>query len=177
MFHSRGESVSKKSYFSIALIFVGVVALFAGLRGTRQETSEVYTKLGALQHFDLNQVKGSYFILHFWAKWCEPCAEEIPHLVEFASKANFGKPLKVLAVSLDPNLEDSKEILPEKGAHLPGNFILVLDADHQVAEKMGSFQYPETYFIGPEGQILEKWIGAQKWQKPEVLEFFKQKLL
>ena len=137
----------------------------------------VYPALSELKGFDLNQVKGQYFILHFWAKWCEPCADEIPHLIQFANDAKFQKPLKILAVSLDPSLDEAKTILPDQGAHLPANFLLALDADRKVAEKLGSYQYPESYFVDPAGQIIEKWIGTQKWQKPEVFEFFRQKVL
>ena len=168
---------------SIYFIFAGIVVFLTlfWLNSNRSSSSsskfDVYPALSELNGFDLNQVKGQYFILHFWAKWCEPCAQEIPHLVQFADQAKFSKPLKILAVSLDPSLEEAKMILPEKGAHLPTNFILALDPDRKVAEKVGSYQYPESYFVDPSGQIIEKWIGSQKWQKPEVFEFFRMKLL
>ncbi len=155
----------------------GILTIWGLNRKPEAQKLNVYTELAQLKSFDLEQVKGTYFILHFWAKWCEPCADEIPTLVEFAKKAQFSKPFKILAVSLDPNLEEAKQILPDQGNNLPANFILTLDPDHKVAELMGSYQYPETYFIDPTGKILEKWVGAQKWTKPEVFEFFKLKVL
>ena len=158
-------------------VFVGVLTLFWWNTRPNPQNLNVYSNLSLLPGFDRKSVEGDYFILHFWAKWCEPCAEEIPHLVEFASKAQFQKPLKILAVSLDSTIEEAKTILPDGGAHLPANFILALDADHKFAEKMGSYQYPESYFIDPKGQIVEKWIGPQKWMKPEVFDFFKAKVL
>lgn len=168
---------------SIYLILVGIVVILTvfwwnlNSGGTQGARLNVYPALSELKGFDVKEVKGNYFILHFWAKWCEPCTDEIPHLVQFAEQAKFQKPLKILAISLDPSLEEAKQILPEKGAHLPVNFLLALDPDHKVADLMGSYQYPESYFVDPTGQIIEKWIGAQKWQKPEVFEFFRQKLL
>jgi thiol-disulfide isomerase/thioredoxin len=167
---------STKVWALIAMICVVFLTLFWFKRGSEAKL-DVYAKLQKIDHFDLNQIKGNYFILHFWAKWCEPCAEEIPHLVEFARQAQFEKPLKILAVSLDPSLEESKKILPNQGADLPPNFILLLDAEHKFAESMGSYQYPETYLVDPSGQVIEKWVGPQKWNKPEVLEFFRQKVL
>jgi thiol-disulfide isomerase/thioredoxin len=164
-----------KSWKSV--VIVGILTVFLTLFLLKDERKGVYEQLSALPGVQVSELKGSYVILHFWAKWCEPCAEEIPHLVEFAKQAKFSKPLKVLAVSLDPTLEESKEILPERGARLPSGFLLALDRDHHVAESLGSYQYPETYLISPEGEVLEKWIGAQKWQKPEVLEYFRKKLL
>jgi cytochrome c biogenesis protein CcmG/thiol:disulfide interchange protein DsbE len=164
--------VRKQIFIISVLIITGILTILALNRKPEPAKLNVYTELSQLKSFDVNQVKGTYFVLHFWAKWCEPCAD-----VEFAKKAQFAKPFKILAVSLDPTLEDAKQILPDQGNNLPANFILTLDPDHKVAERMGSYQYPETYFIDPTGLILEKWVGAQKWSKPEVYEFFKLKIL
>jgi cytochrome c biogenesis protein CcmG/thiol:disulfide interchange protein DsbE len=169
--------VRKQIFIISVLIIAGILTILTLNRKPEPGKLNVYTELSQLKSFDVNQVKGTYFVLHFWAKWCEPCADEIPTLVEFAKKAQFAKPFKILAVSLDPTLEDAKQILPDQGNNLPANFILTLDPDHKVAERMGSYQYPETYFIDPTGLILEKWVGAQKWSKPEVYEFFKMKIL
>ena len=162
----------------ILAIAISVVTLtFFGVRQHSTESSgKAGEALAELHDFNRESLKGHYYLLHFWAKWCEPCAEEIPHLVQFARSTGFPQPLLVVAVSLDPTLEESKSILPAQGKDLPANFLLAHDPDHRVAEKLGSYQYPETYLVGPEGQILEKWIGAQKWEKPEVLEYFKQRL-
>ncbi|MBU6154463.1 MAG: TlpA family protein disulfide reductase [Bdellovibrionales bacterium] len=134
------------------------------------------TALSRLNGFDREKLKGRHYLLHFWAKWCEPCAVEIPHLVEFAKQVKTTKPLYVLAVSLDNTLEEAMEILPGGGKDLPPNFLLALDPEHQVAEALGSYQYPETYLVGPDGGILEKWIGAQPWKKPEVMQYFSSKI-
>jgi thiol-disulfide isomerase/thioredoxin len=171
--------MKKRSFYLILLM---VVVGFLSFLLIRQNTDgdirkdSVYSSLAELNGFDLNSIKGEYFILHFWAKWCEPCADEIPHLLEFARAAKLNRPLKVLAVSLDPSLDEARHILPEGGANLPSNFLLALDPEHRVAQKIGSYQYPESYFVGPQGEIIEKWVGAQKWQKLEVLEFFRQRV-
>jgi thiol-disulfide isomerase/thioredoxin len=139
----------------------------------------VYSELKRADPVMHEKLQGQYFLLHFWAKWCEPCIDEIPDLVHFARKfttLGSAKPLFVLAVSLDPTLEDSKQILPEKGQNLPQNFLLLLDAEQRFANRIGSFQYPETYLVGPDGQILEKWVGLQKWLEPQVFEFFLKKI-
>lgn len=169
-----------------AAAVIGLTVFF--LAPSDGENSQVlYSDIAQLNQNASDAVRGNYFLLHFWAKWCEPCIDEIPHLVQFARLWNEGKgadgkpvsypkPLKVLAVSLDPTLEESLQILPNEGRDLPSNFILALDADHKFAEKIGSYQYPETYLVSPEGKILEKWVGIQKWTQPAVLEFFRQKL-
>ncbi|MBS1959846.1 MAG: TlpA family protein disulfide reductase [Bdellovibrionales bacterium] len=170
-----------------AVIVIALTAYF-GPNKKAVHGEAIYQEIARINQSSLKDVQGQYFLLHFWAKWCAPCTDEIPVLVSFARFVNdhknadgkpvqFEKPLRILAVSLDPTLEESKEILPDKGANLPPNFILLHDPDHKFAERMGSYQYPETYFIGPKGDILEKWVGVQKWLQPRVFEFFRQKLL
>ena len=162
---------------AVILIAVGILTYaFTFKNGLPSSQNKFYSEIEHFKITDSSKLKGQYVLLHFWAKWCEPCAEEIPTLVEFAQKSQFAKPLLILAVTLDPTLEEAKTILPAHGANLPANFILALDSSHQYSEAMGSYQYPETYFISPDGQIIEKWVGPQKWNRPEVLEYFSKRL-
>jgi thiol-disulfide isomerase/thioredoxin len=44
--------------------------------------------------------KDSIYIINFWATWCGPCAREIP-IFNKLQKMYWGKPVKILLVSLD----------------------------------------------------------------------------
>ena len=170
--------MKRKILVGISILVVVFLAQFYSYYRGKSQNSDIYAELQALPGFDRKDVEGHYFVLHFWAKWCAPCAEEIPHLVSFAHLADEKlKGLKILAVSLDETLSKAKTILPNQGVGLPGNMILLLDPQHAVAEGLGSYQYPETYFYDPKGHILEKWIGSQKWDNPEVIEYFTRKML
>ncbi|NDF14970.1 TlpA family protein disulfide reductase [bacterium] len=158
---------------------MAILAILAGIAlWQRSAPRLVFLKsMEKLSSLDREKIIGKHVLLHFWAKWCEPCAEELPHLLQFARNARFPRPLEVLAVSLDPTLEEALSLFPASERAFPENFLIALDPAHEAAEAMGSFQYPETYLIDPDGRILDKWVGPQQWQKPEVLEFFRQKLL
>lgn len=55
----------------------------------------------------LEQGNDTIFILNFWATWCVPCVEEIPHFLSFSKKKKT-VPTKVLFISLDsPSKLDS----------------------------------------------------------------------
>lgn len=170
--------MKRKLLAGFSILLVVILAQIYGLFRDKSQKSDIYSDLRRVVQYDTKEIEGHYFVLHFWAKWCAPCAEEIPHLVEFARQAGsqLGG-LKVLAISLDESLEISKTILPGNGAGLPPNFVLLLDAQHALAESLGSYQYPETYFYDPKGKVLEKWVGPQKWDTAEVIEFFKQRVL
>jgi len=170
--------MKRKLLVAFSILFVVILTYYSGVFKEKSQRDDVYAKLKSVPNFDRKSVEGHYFILHFWAKWCPPCVEEIPEVVSFAKKAEteLGG-LKLLAVSLDENLESAKTALPNKGENLPSNFTLLLDVKHNIAESFGSYQYPETYLYDPKGNVVEKWIGAQKWNSPEVMEYFKKKVL
>ncbi|MEL6275923.1 MAG: TlpA disulfide reductase family protein [Bacteroidota bacterium] len=47
-----------------------------------------------------NQQNDTTYIVNFWATWCKPCVEELPHFQELNEKY-AGQPLRIVLVSLD----------------------------------------------------------------------------
>lgn len=58
----------------------------------------------------LESLRGKAVLLDFWASWCANCIAELPHL-RATIKKFAGKPLAVLAVSLDDTREEVESIL------------------------------------------------------------------
>ncbi|NJO92857.1 MAG: TlpA family protein disulfide reductase [Chloroflexia bacterium] len=69
---------------------------------------------GSSSDFELNDIgnkpiklsayHGSYVLLDFWASWCTPCINEMPHTIEIQNKYSE-KGLKVITISIDKNKE------------------------------------------------------------------------
>jgi thiol-disulfide isomerase/thioredoxin len=115
----------------------------------------------------LSELKGNVIVLHFWASWCPPCLEEIGAWLKFAEQfqgPNTKIKAKFVAVSLDESWNDAHKILPASA--LPSNVISLLDLSKEVPEKFGTYQFPETYLIGPDLTVVTKWVGAQNWENP-----------
>ncbi|MGB8009976.1 MAG: TlpA disulfide reductase family protein [Terriglobales bacterium] len=62
------------------------------------------------QHVSLDELKGKAVLIDFWATWCEPCREALPHMKEIVKKFQ-GQPLVVLSVSLDDNEQRWKDFM------------------------------------------------------------------
>ena len=114
----------------------------------------------------LSSYRGKAVMVHFWATWCPPCVEELPTL-ERLYRANFGKDLEILAVSVDEGGADAVgQFMQKNRFSLP----VLLNPDKSVASAYGTFKFPETYLIDRDGIIRRKIIGAVDWTSPEARE-------
>lgn len=116
---------------------------------------------------------GSVHLVHFWASWCDPCVEEVPDLLELAKKTKDSS-FKIIAISLDKSWQEAQKIIhPDQ---LPSNVISLLDTSAKVPAEFGSYQYPESYLVGAQGEVLMKWVGPQKWNNDKLIEALKKQI-
>jgi thiol-disulfide isomerase/thioredoxin len=98
--------------------------------------------------------KGKILLIDFWATWCGPCRESIPHLVHLY-KTYRGQGLEVVGLSMDKG--DPKTV---------DHFVKSLDipypiaiAPEEIARAYGVNGLPTTVLIDKEGKIREKILG------------------
>lgn len=113
----------------------------------------------------LEEWKGNAVVLHFWASWCPPCLDEIPHWLAGAKKQKDRR-VKFVAISLDGSWADAEKVFPQ--ANLPENVISLIDVTGKIPEKYGSYQFPETYLLNPDHKVVMKWVGPQDWGAPII---------
>lgn len=118
----------------------------------------------------LENFRGRWVLLNFWASWCEPCRDEMPSMREFA-RSFSGDRMRLLAISLDESDQEMRQFLIEQGI-TPEDFVVAHDADGEVSARYGSRLLPETWIIDPEGYVIARVQGAIDWTRPDVLELF-----
>lgn len=123
--------------------------------------------------YSLQDLRGTVTVLHFWASWCPPCLEEIPQWVQLGSVFK-DRGVKLVAISLDRNWEDLHKILPQRSYP---EVISLLDPLTRVSDAFGSYQFPETYLLNKDLQILSKWVGPQNWANPILQQAIERALV
>lgn len=104
----------------------------------------------------LSDSSGRVRLVDFWATWCPPCREEIPHFKEL-HRGYGDKGLTILAISMD---DDAKKVLPPFLEKWEIPYTTLIGND-EVAEAFGGvFGLPTTFLVDRDGQILETWIGG-----------------
>lgn len=104
--------------------------------------------------YRLSDFRGQPVMVNFWATWCQPCLAEHPVLVagarQYAGRATF------LGVIYQDEPEKIRRYLDARGEWGP----TLVDSDSKAAISFGVYGAPETFFIDPEGVIVEKVTGA-----------------
>jgi len=123
------------------------------------------------EKFTLNQSKGRWIFLHFWASWCGPCREEMPAIQRLAENIQDDK-FNIVMI----NTAEDEDTIFEFLAAINVELNSLMDADGQVTEVWKPRGLPTTFLINPKGEIKYQAIGGREWEKPEYINFLKQLL-
>lgn len=110
----------------------------------------------------LSDYEGKVVFLNFWATWCPPCKEEMPHIEQLYKDYKKNNEDVVILGVASPNLgrEGSREhvvnFLKEDGYTFP----VVLDEDGALAYQYGINAFPTTFIIDKEGYVTQYIPGA-----------------
>ena len=104
--------------------------------------------------------RGKWVLLNFWATWCAPCREEMPHLA--ALQEEFAGPaFEVVTLATGRNPPPAmKKFFDEIGVD---NLPLHTDPRQQVARDMAVLGLPITVLIDPEGREVARLRGGADW--------------
>lgn len=69
----------------------------------------------------LSDYRGQVVVVDFWATWCGPCREMIPHNIALVERMK-GKPFVLLGVSADSNADDLRQFLDRGNLPYPSIF-------------------------------------------------------
>jgi thiol-disulfide isomerase/thioredoxin len=107
----------------------------------------------------MRDLQGKVVLIDFWATWCGPCKQALPHLKEIVEKFQ-GKPLVVLSVSLDNDEATWKNFVAHNGMtwtqYRDGGF------DGPIATRFGIKAIPTTFSIDVNGFVQDRQVGDGK---------------
>jgi thiol-disulfide isomerase/thioredoxin len=108
------------------------------------------------QRVSMDDLAGKVVLLDFWATWCGPCREALPHIREIAKKFQ-GQPLVVLSISLDTDEQKWKEFVAKNEM----TWLQYRDNGFTgpIAKGFGVQAIPHTFTIDSDGVLQDEHIG------------------
>ncbi len=101
----------------------------------------------------LEDYKGRWILINFWATWCAPCLKEIPDLISLYQDR---KDIMIIGVAMD--YSDPQEIMSFVRS-LSINYPIVL-GDRKIASQLDEISLlPSTYFYDPNGNPAARQLG------------------
>ncbi len=160
-----------KRYF-LAILPVCLFSLAACNSGSHPprigSAAPEFTITDSQRTVSLNQFHGKPVVLNFWATWCPPCIQEMPSLVQLQKE--LGDKVTIIAVSEDDDDSAYKQFVHDHNVDL----LTVRDTGQKTNALYGTFKFPETFVIDRNGKIVRKFIGAQDWTSPEIVDYLKK---
>lgn len=116
--------------------------------------------------FDIDDLRGRWVLVNFFAVWCVPCQVEHPELVAFADRHAEAGDVVVVSVPFQETAERVARFFEENGGDWP-----VLAGDvARVPLEFGVSGVPESYLVSPDGIVVMKAYGVEADQLDAVID-------
>lgn len=100
----------------------------------------------------LDNFKGKYILLDFWAVWCGPCLNELPNLKNLYDKIDKNK-FEIIGIVGESSSDVLERMIKTFSITWPQ---IISDDTNKIKETYGIISYPTTFLISPEGIIVAK---------------------
>jgi thiol-disulfide isomerase/thioredoxin len=104
----------------------------------------------------LDDLAGKVVLIDFWATWCGPCREALPHVREIAKKFS-GQPLVVMSISLDKDEAKWREFVGKN--EMTWTQARDDGFEGKVATTFGIHAIPATFTIDADGVLQDQHVG------------------
>ncbi len=107
--------------------------------------------------FKLSDLRGKTVLVDFWATWCKPCVEELPHVKAMHDQYR-ARGFEVVGICLDDESarDRAKELLHKTGAEWPQRFEGIGFNDDAYRLLYGISSLPTVWLLNTEGKIIAK---------------------
>lgn len=118
----------------------------------------------------MDEFKGKYVVMNFWATWCAPCRKEMPDLD--ALQAELGSDaFEVVLIAAGRNPKPAIDRFFDEAEI---NAVETLrDPTQGLTNLMGVFGLPATLILNPDGKEIARMQGDAAWHSEDALAFLR----
>lgn len=117
--------------------------------------------------------KGKVILINFFATWCGPCVEELPHLEkEILAKWKDRTDFKLIVIGREHGIPELEKFQKAKGITLP----MAADPKREAYDKYAAKFIPRNFVIGKDGKIRLASIGFSEPGFQELIQTIQKEL-
>lgn len=133
----------------VSVLVVAAVAAIPAAAGVLKGPAPDFTlQSRAGGTVSLSDFRGDVVMINFWASWCGPCREEMPHLEALHQRyEDLGFML------LGVNVEEDSRLSDKFLAETPVTFDILLDPENGVSELYDVVAMPSTVLVDRGGNL------------------------
>ncbi len=168
--------IARKIATTVGVVLVALIALLAFAGGEdevngvssllQQRTPEVAGTALDGTEYNIDNHRGSWVLVNFFATWCPGCVNEHPDLVALEQWGKEEGDLSLVSVVFNDPVERVEEFFAAQGGTWP-----VLNSP-EVPVDFGVAQIPETFLVSPAGQVVLHVEGEVRAER--IIELIEQ---
>jgi peroxiredoxin len=168
-----------KRRLSLALVLIVVVLITA----RADESSDSLVKTGdpapaftvtttGGAEISTAALRGQVILVNFFATWCGPCMEEMPHLEADVWNRFKGRGLVVVAIGREHGIDELKSFKAGKKLTFP----IAADQKREVYGKYAKQYIPRNFLIGADGRVVFESVGFNDGEFKEMIAIVEKEL-
>lgn len=122
---------------------------------------------------NITDIKGKLVLITFFASWCGPCRQELPHIQsDIYNKYKNNPNFRILIFGREHSWEEINKFKADNKFNMP----FYPDPERKIFSKFAGQYIPRNFLISPEGKVLFSSIGFDKKDFQSLKELIEDQL-
>ncbi|AFS48039.1 Redoxin [alpha proteobacterium HIMB5] len=120
------------------------------------------------KRINLDEFRGKFVLLNFWAIWCAPCKEEMPSLDKLKENKKLNN-IEIFPINVgNDSIEKSKEFFKDLNIK---NLKAYFDPKINLARELSLRGVPTSVLVNKNGEEFARIIGIVDFEDPSIVDW------